>query len=88
MSLPTLRPDLSFDENAAPSEAVCARAVVQRARWVTGLSQAAFAERYAIDPEALHEVECGRQRPDPSLLARLRMIVGPRQAAPFVARGL
>ncbi len=75
MILPSPRPDLPTDDAAAPSEAICARAEVQRIRWLTGLSQTAFAQVFAIDPDALRDVEAGRVRPDPSLRAHIRNIV-------------
>lgn len=74
MSLPHTRPDLPADDAASPAEAVCARAEVQRVRWLTGLSQSAFARTFAIDPDALRDVEAGRVRPDAILRARLRTI--------------
>jgi putative transcriptional regulator len=74
MSLPHTRPDLPADNAASPAQAVCARAEVQRVRWLTGLSQDAFARTFAIDPDALRDVEAGRVRPDAILRARLRTI--------------
>ncbi|MDO9222411.1 MAG: hypothetical protein Q7U20_01710 [Caulobacter sp.] len=74
MYLPSSHPDLPSDDRAPPSQAVCARAEVQRVRWLTGLTQTAFARTFAIDPDALAEVEAGRVRPDPSLRAHLRAI--------------
>jgi DNA-binding transcriptional regulator YiaG len=74
MSLPHTRPDRPADNAASPAQAVCARAEVQRVRWLTGLSQDAFARTFAIDPDALRDVEAGRVRPDAILRARLRTI--------------
>lgn len=85
MSLPQPRPDLPTDDDAAPSEAVCARAEVQRVRWLTGLTQRAFAEVFAIDPDALRDVEAGRVRPNPSLRAYLRTIARDPQAVAGIA---
>jgi putative transcriptional regulator len=81
MSLPHTRPDLPADDAASPAQAVCARAEVQRVRWVTGLSQAAFARSFAIDPDALRDVEAGRVRPDAKLKDRLRRIARDPAAA-------
>jgi len=74
MSLPLPRPDLPSDDAASPSQAVAARAEVQRVRWLTGLTQTAFARAFAIDPDALRDVEAGRTRPDATLKAYLRTI--------------
>lgn len=74
MSLPQPRPDLPVDDAASPSQTVCARAEVQRVRWLTGLSQNAFARVFAIDADALRDVEAGRTRPDATLKAYLRTI--------------
>lgn len=76
MSLSHTRPDLPADDTVSPAQAVCARAEVQRVRWLTGLSQSAFARTFAIDPDALRDVEAGRVRPDAILRARLRTIAG------------
>lgn len=86
MILPSPRPDLPLDDNAAPSEALCARAEVQRIRWLTGLSQTAFAEVFAIDPDALRDVEAGRVRPDPTLRAHIRNIARDPRALAVAAR--
>ncbi|MES2034740.1 MAG: hypothetical protein V4466_11230 [Pseudomonadota bacterium] len=88
MSLPSPRPDLPVDDNAAPSEAVCARAEVQRVRWLTGLTQRAFAEMFAIDPDALRDVEAGRTRPDSSLRAWLKTIARDPRAARLAVAAL
>jgi DNA-binding transcriptional regulator YiaG len=74
MSLPQPRPDLPVDDTALPSETVCARAEVQRVRWLTGLSQDAFARSLAIDPDALRDVEAGRARPNAAFRAYLKVI--------------
>jgi putative transcriptional regulator len=74
MSLPQPRPDLPADDAASPSETVCARAEVQRVRWLTGLSQDAFARSFAIDPDALRDVEAGRARPNAAFRAYLKVI--------------
>lgn len=68
------RPDLPADDAAAPTETVCARAEVQRVRWLTGLSQDAFARSFAIDPDALRDVEAGRARPNAAFRAYLKVI--------------
>lgn len=90
MSLPQPRPDLPADDAASPAEAVCARAEVQRVRWLTGLSQDAFARSFAIDPDALRDVEAGRARPNAAFRAYLKVIardpVSVRQAV--VSAGL
>jgi DNA-binding transcriptional regulator YiaG len=74
MSLPHTRPDVPADDAASPAQAVCARAEVQRVRWVTGLSQDAFARSFAIDPDALRDVEAGRARPNAAFRAYLKVI--------------
>lgn len=74
MSLLSPRPDLPVDDAASPSHAVCARAEVQRVRWLTGLSQDAFARSFAIDPDALRDVEAGRARPNAAFRAYLKVI--------------
>ena len=81
MNLPQPRPDHPVDDAASPSQTLSARAEVQRVRWLTGLSQAAFARTFAIDPEALRDVEAGRVRPDAMLKARLRTIARDGAAA-------
>jgi putative transcriptional regulator len=88
MSLPSPRPDLAVDDNASPSQAVCARAEVQRVRWLTGLTQRAFAEVFAIDPDALRDVEAGRTRPDSSLRAWLKTIAHDPRAARLAVAAL
>lgn len=88
MSLPQPRPDLPVDDAASPSQAVCARAEVQRVRWLTGLSQNAFARTFAIDAEALRDVEAGRTRPDATLKAYLRTIARDPGAARRAAAGV
>lgn len=84
------RPDLPVDDSVSPSQAVCARAEVQRVRWLTGLTQTAFAEVFAIDPAALRDVEAGRTRPNAAFRAYLKVIArdprGVRQAV--VSAGL
>ncbi len=74
MTLPHLHPDLPLDESAPPSDATCARAVVQRVRWATGLSQDRFAQRFEIDAAALEALEAGRTLPDSAMLAYLKVI--------------
>ena len=74
MSLLSPRPDLPVDDAASPEQAVCARAEVQRVRWLTGLSQDAFARSFAIDPDALRDVEAGRARPNAAFRAYLKVI--------------
>lgn len=74
MSLPHPRPDLPADDAASPDETVCARAEVQRVRWLTGLSQDAFARSFGVDPDALREVEAGRARPNAAFRAYLKVI--------------
>ncbi|MBI1407338.1 MAG: hypothetical protein GC145_14585 [Caulobacter sp.] len=69
-----LHPDLPIDAAAPPRDSVCARALVQRVRWGTGLSQDAFARTFGLDSETLSEVEAGRTVPDAALLAYLRVI--------------
>ena len=51
-----------------------AAALVRRARFNSGLSQAAFAERFQIDPTRLQDWEQARQIPDSATLAYLRVI--------------
>lgn len=74
MSLPQIHPDIPLDAAASPPDSVCARALVQRVRWGTGLSQDAFARTFSLDPDRLGEVESGRTAPDAALLAYLRVI--------------
>jgi putative transcriptional regulator len=74
MTLPMIHPDLPLDDAAPPGDALCARALVQRVRWGTGLSQDAFARTFRIDPDALCEMEAGRSRPDLALRAYLKVI--------------
>ncbi|MBX3480206.1 MAG: hypothetical protein KF842_07390 [Caulobacter sp.] len=69
-----LHPDLPIDAAAPPRDSLCARALVQRVRWGTGLSQDAFARTFGLDVEALCEIEAGRALPDTALLAYLRVI--------------
>lgn len=83
MNLPHARPDLAADDAASPAQAICARAEVQRVRWLTGLSQSAFARTFALDPDALRDVEAGRVRPDATLKARLRSIARDPAATTF-----
>ena len=66
--------DVSMDEEAAPSEAFSARALIQKVRWHTGLTQAAFAEAYGLALDRLRELELGLTRPDAALRAYLRVI--------------
>ncbi len=58
----------------ATSDAVPARALVQRVRWHIGLTQQAFALAFGIDPERLRDLEGGEAEPDPVLQAYLRVI--------------
>jgi putative transcriptional regulator len=58
----------------ATPDAIPARALVQRVRWHTGLSQSAFAAAFGIDPDRLRELERGGAEPDPVLQAYLRVI--------------
>lgn len=66
--------DLSLDDDAAPHDALSARAVVQRVRWHTGLTQHEFAATYRIGLEWLRELEQGAVRPDRALIAYLQTI--------------
>jgi putative transcriptional regulator len=66
--------DLSLDDDVAPHDAVSARAVVQRVRWHTGLTQDEFASTYRIGLERLRELEQGAIRPDSALIAYLNTI--------------
>jgi len=74
MGLPLIHPDLPIDATAAPDGALCARAMVQRVRWGTGLTQEAFARTFRLDAESLCEIEAGRALPDAALLAYLQVI--------------
>lgn len=67
-------PDLPADPSAAAADALCARAVIQRVRWGTGLSQSDFARTFGIDPDTLEAMEAGRERPDSALLSYLTVI--------------
>ena len=87
MSLPHTRSDLPVDDAASPSQAVCARAEVQRVRWLTGLSQDAFARTFSLDPDALREVEAGRARPNATFRAFLKVIARDPGAARRAAAG-
>lgn len=71
MTLSLDHPDLPMRHEAPPREAFCARAIVQRVRWGTGLSQTHFAATFGIDLEAL---EAGRAIPDAALLSYLAVI--------------
>ena len=51
-----------------------AAVVARRARQATGLSQAAFAERYKIPASSLRDWEQGRRKPDAATLAYLLVI--------------
>lgn len=57
------------DVVAAPS-----RALVQRVRWHTGLTQSAFADIYGIELDHLKALECGAVAPDRALVAYLTVI--------------
>lgn len=70
----TTAAELPLDDAAMPSEALAARALVQRVRWHTGLSQEAFAAAFRIRPELLKALEEGAVRADPTLLAYLTVI--------------
>ena len=62
---------------AAPAQgpdAAPARALVQRVRWHTGLSQSDFADVYGIELEHLRALECGALAPDRALVAYLTVI--------------
>ena len=74
MSLPLIHPDLPIDAGARPEGSICARALVQRVRWGTGLNQEAFARTFRLDAGALCEIEAGRALPDAALLAYLQVI--------------
>jgi putative transcriptional regulator len=74
MGLPLIHPDLPIDPAARPEGALCARAMVQRVRWSTGLTQEAFARTFHLDAESLCEVEAGRALPGAALLAYLQVI--------------
>jgi DNA-binding transcriptional regulator YiaG len=74
MGLPLIHPDLPIDAAARPEGSLCARALVQRVRWGTGLTQEAFARTFRLDVEALTEIEAGRALPDATLLAYLQVI--------------
>ena len=49
-------------------------ALARRARQATGLSQAAFAERYGIPAASLRDWEQGRRSPDSATKSYLRVI--------------
>ena len=55
-------------------DAIRPSALVHRVRWHTGLSQAAFAEAYRIDPDHLRALERGAVQPDSALVAYLTVI--------------
>ncbi|HYE46658.1 MAG TPA: hypothetical protein VEA44_12900 [Caulobacter sp.] len=74
MGLPLVQFDPPIDPAAAPDGALCARAMVQRVRWGTGLTQEAFARTFRLDAESLCEIEAGRALPDAALLAYLQVI--------------
>lgn len=59
---------------AALLDAVASRALIQRVRWHTGLSQAEFAAAFRIDPENLRDLESGLAQPDSALVAYLTVI--------------
>jgi putative transcriptional regulator len=61
--------EASTGEPAAPS-----RALIQRVRWHTGLSQSEFADVYGIELEHLRALECGALTPDRALVAYLTVI--------------
>lgn len=48
--------------------------IARQARLATGLSQAAFADRYQIPAGSLRDWEQGRRKPDAATLAYLRVI--------------
>jgi DNA-binding transcriptional regulator YiaG len=79
---PFTPPDLSLDEGADPAHWACSRAVVQKVRWHTGLTQSQFAETFRIGLDWLRDLEMGRARPDAPLVAYLRVI----DRAPDVVR--
>ena len=79
---PFTPPDLSMDDAAAPSETRSARALIQKVRWHTGLTQSQFAETFRIGLDWLRDLEMGRARPDAPLVAYLRVI----DRAPDVVR--
>lgn len=87
-SLPHPRPDLPADPEAAPSQAVAARVEVQRVRWLTGLTQSAFAHAFGVDPDALREVEAGRARPNAEFRAYLKVIAADPQAVRTAVAGV
>ncbi len=74
MHMAPIHPDRPIDESARPEGSFCARALVQRVRWGTGLTQDAFARTFRLDADALCEVEAGRMLPDAALLAYLQVI--------------
>ena len=74
MGLPLVHLDPPIDSAAAPDGAVCARAMVQRVRWGTGLTQEAFARTFRLDAEVIAQIEAGRALPDAALLAYLQVI--------------
>lgn len=74
MSMPLIHPDLPIDADARPEGSICARALVQRVRWGTGLNQESFARIFRLDAVALCEIEAGRALPDAALLAYLQVI--------------
>jgi DNA-binding transcriptional regulator YiaG len=74
MTLSLDHPDLPMRHESPPREAFCARAIVQRVRWGTGLSQTHFAATFGIDLEALEALEAGRAIPDAALLSYLAVI--------------
>jgi len=74
MTLPAIHPDMPIDPEANPEGSRCARALVQRVRWETGLSQQHFAATFALDAETLCDVEAGRILPCAELLAYLSVI--------------
>ena len=74
MHMAPIHPDRPIDESARPEGCFCARALVQRVRWGTGLTQDAFARTFRLDADALCEIEAGRTLPDTALLAYLQVI--------------
>ena len=65
----------SFEAAPARSpDAAPSRALVQRVRWHTGLSQSDFADVYGIELDHLRALECGAVAPDRALVAYLTVI--------------
>jgi putative transcriptional regulator len=79
---PFTPPDLSLEEGSDPAHTISARALIQKVRWHTGLTQIQFAETFRIGLDWLRDLEMGRARPDAPLVAYLRVI----DRAPDVVR--